>query len=259
MNYFTEQSIKLANQQNYLDLLFPVYPLNPDIIREIDSTLWGAIEKSYNRNDNQALFRALLDLDLFPVKDGYVPFFRLDKSAIERNPDTINRICGRIREMGLDQLYERCTQPKETNRQMGQLFRQWIRRGVLGMGMVDVGNFSEGMNNVILDGSDNALMQFAQTNLGYTRDKGIDFIAYRNKQYVIGEAKFISDEGGHQNDQFLDAMTTLRSKVNENVQCVAILDGVLYIHSRKKMYRTITEGNLLVMSALLLRNYLYTL
>ena len=127
MNYFTEQSIKLANQQNYLDLLFPVYPLNPDIIREIDSTLWGAIEKSYNRNDNQALFRALLDLDLFPVKDGYVPFFRLDKSAIERNPDTINRICGRIREMGLDQLYERCTQPKETNRQMGQLFRQWIR------------------------------------------------------------------------------------------------------------------------------------
>ena len=34
MNYFTQQSIELANQRNYLDLLFSVYPLNPDSIRE---------------------------------------------------------------------------------------------------------------------------------------------------------------------------------------------------------------------------------
>lgn len=259
MNYFTEQSIELANQRNYLDLLFSVYPLSPDTIREMDNELWGRIEQSYNSKDNQELFRALLDLDLFPIKDGYVPFFRRDRSAIERNPDTVNRICGRIREMNLDQLYERCTQPKETNRQMGPLFRQWVQRGVLGMKMVDVEDFSDKMNNVVLDGSDNALMQFAQANLGYTRDKGIDFIAYRNKQYVIGEAKFISDEGGHQNDQFLDAITTVRTKVKKNTHCIAILDGVLYIRSRKKMYRTITEETIPVMSALLLRNYVYSL
>ncbi|MBR3883844.1 MAG: hypothetical protein IKJ31_03695 [Bacteroidaceae bacterium] len=36
---------------------------------------------------------------------------------IDRNPQTINRICGRVRELGLDKIYEKCTEPKETNRQ----------------------------------------------------------------------------------------------------------------------------------------------
>lgn len=259
MNYFTMQSIELANQRNYLDLLFSVYPLSPDSIREIDEAVWNRIETSYNGKDNKALLRALLELDLFPIKDGYVPYLRRDKSAIDRNPDTVNRICGRIHEMSIAQLYERCSQPKETNRQMGPLFRRWVQQGILGMDMVSIEDFSKDMNNVILDGSDNALMQFAQANLGYTRDKGIDFIAYRNQQYVIGEAKFISDEGGHQNDQFLDAITTVEAKVNKNVHCIAILDGVLYIRSRKKMYRRISESNIPVMSALLLRDFLYTL
>lgn len=260
MNYFTEQSINLANQRNYLDLLFQVYPLCPDTIRTVNKNVWARVEKSFIQMDNKELFKSLLDLDLFPIKDGYVPFFRLDKGAIERNPDTVNRICGRIRELGLDKLYEKCTQPKETNRQMGPLFRQWLKKGVLGMNVVDVECFSFSANNIVMDGSDAALKEFALKNLGYDRiDKGIDFIAYRNKQFVIGEAKFISDEGGHQNDQFLDAITTIGARVNKNVHCIAILDGVLYLHSRKKMYKTITSENLPVMSALLLRNYLYTL
>ena len=259
MNHFTQESIQLANQRNYLDLLFKVYPLSPDTIREIDDCLWTRIEQSYNTSDNKELFRALLDLDLFPIKDGYVPYFRRDRSAIDRNPDTVNRICGRIREMNLNQLYEKCSQPKETNRQMGPLFQRWLRQGVLGMNVVEIADFSEDMNNVILGGTDHILKQFAQDHLGYTRDKGIDFIAYRNNKYVIGEAKFISDEGGHQNDQFLDAITTINTPVAYNVHCIAILDGVLYIRSRKKMYRHITENDIPVMSALLLRDYLYSL
>lgn len=259
MNYFTKLSIDLANQRNYLDLLFKVYPLCPDTIREIDEGVWAKIEKSYDSMNNKELFRSLLELDLFPIKDGYVPFFLRDITAIDRNPDTVNRICGRIREMGLDKLYEKCTQPKETNRQMGPLFRNWLRLGVLGMEVVHVDDFSHNTNNVVIDGSDDELKNFAQRNLGYNRNKGIDFIAHRNKQFVIGEAKFISDEGGHQNDQFLDAITTINTPVKNNVHCIAILDGVLYIHSRAKMYKTITENNMPVMSALLLRNYLYTL
>lgn len=33
MNYFTKISIDLANQKDYLDQLFKVYPLSPDSIR----------------------------------------------------------------------------------------------------------------------------------------------------------------------------------------------------------------------------------
>ena len=119
MNYFTQLSIELANQRNYLDQLFSVYPLAPDSIREIDQSVWANVERYYNNNNNKEMFKELLKLDLFPIKDGYVPYFRRDRSAIDRNPNTVNRICGRIRELGLDKIYEQCTQPKETNRQVG--------------------------------------------------------------------------------------------------------------------------------------------
>lgn len=259
MNYFTELSVQLANQRDYLDQLFSVYPLAPDSIREIDPKVWSAIEGSYNKGDNLNLFKALLKLDLFPIKDGYVPYFRRDKSAIERNPRTVNRICGRIREIGLDKLYERCTQPKETNRQMGPLFKNWIKSGVLGVTPEGKNSFLCSKDNAILDGSDQELMDFATSHLGYTRNKGLDFLGRFNGKYVIGEAKFISDEGGHQNDQFEDALATINTSVHEDVRKIGILDGVLYIPGRKKMYTKITQNDVPVMSALLLREYLYTL
>lgn len=133
MNRYTKLSIDLANQKNYLDELFRVYPLEPDTIRSIADEVWTKIESAFNSNDNIALLKTLLELKLFPIKDGYVPYLRKDKSAIERNPRTVNRICGRVRELGLDRLYEKITEPKETNRQMGPLFRQWIASGTLGV------------------------------------------------------------------------------------------------------------------------------
>lgn len=161
--------------------------------------------------------------------------------------------------MGLDKLYERCTQPKETNRQMGPLFRIWIESGVLGKKPVTEEVFMRNNKDAILSGSDKQLMEFAKTHLGYTRDKGLDFVGRFNGKYVIGEAKFITDEGGHQNDQFLDAMTTLKTPLNNNVVSIAILDGVLYITGKKKMYTTITSADVNVFSALLLRDFLYQL
>lgn len=258
MNYFTEQSVELANQRNYLDLLFHIYPLRSDRIREIDEDKWKRIEKYFNLKSNKELFRELLTLDLFPIKDGYVPFFRLDGSAIDRNPETVNRICGRIYEMGLDIVYEKCTQPKETNRQMGALFSRWVKSGAIGLLPVPEDVFMLSTDNAILAGTDASLANFARDHLGYNRDKGLDFLARFNNKYIIGEAKFISDEGGHQNDQFLDAMETVKTQLNSGVISIAILDGVLYINSKKKMYRTITSQDVNVMSALVLRDYLYS-
>ena len=40
MNIFTKSSIELANQKDYLDQLFSVYPLSPDSIREINKDTW---------------------------------------------------------------------------------------------------------------------------------------------------------------------------------------------------------------------------
>ncbi len=50
-----------------------------------------------------------------------------------RNPQTVNRIAGNLYHMGFDAIIEKCTAPKETNRQMGPMFKNWIARGVIGV------------------------------------------------------------------------------------------------------------------------------
>ena len=101
---------------------------------------------------------------------------------------------------------------------------------------------------------------FAQTYLGYKREKGLDFLARINGRYIIGETKFLTETGGHQNAQFEDAITTLTLPGVQAIQ-IAILDGVLYIPSDSKMYKAITneyqEHN--IMSALLLKDFLHAL
>ncbi len=259
MNYWTQLSIEFANQKNYLDELFKVYPTIPEGIRDIDEELWKEVESSFKKKDNIKLLETLLKFNLFPIKDSYVAYLRKDKSAIKRNPETVNRLCGRLYEMGLDKIYEKCTEPKETNRQIGPLFKRWISKGSLGVLPVPLKKFLSTKENAILDASDAEMKQFAKEHIGYMRDKGLDFVARFNGKYVIGEAKFLTDFGGHQNAQFEDAISTL----TENVDAItiAILDGVLYIKGKNKMYRRITEelSEHNIMSALVLREFLYSI
>ena len=113
-------------------------------------------------------------------------------------------------------------------------------------------------DNAILSGGDNELMAFARRHLNYRRNKGLDFIARFNGKYVIGEAKFLTDFGGHQNAQFSDAISTIKVK-DVNAVLIAILDGVLYIKSKNKMHNFLlndaNEYNIL--SSLVLRDFLY--
>lgn len=260
MNRFTKLSIEYANQRSYLDDLFQVYPTIPEGIREIDTAIWKNIEKAFKRQNNLQLINELLKLDLFPIKDSYIAYLKRDKTAIERNPRTINRICGRIYELGLDKLFERCSEPKETNRQIGPMFKEWLRKKPLGILPVTMENFLSTKKDAILDASDKQMMDFAKEELGYNHNKGLDFVARFNGKYVIGEAKFLTDFGGHQNAQFNDAIATVETK-RVKAEKIAILDGVLYIKGNHKMYKDITETykNYNIMSALVLREFLYQL
>lgn len=260
MNYWTKLSIDFASQRNYLDELFKIYPTIPDSMRSIDDSLWKYIEESFNARDNIGLLTHLLCLDLFPIKDSYVAYLKRDKAAIQRNPNTVNRLCGRLYEMGLDKIFERCSEPKETNRQIGPLFKRWISNGGLGILPVGIKEFQSTEKNAILQASDMEMKRFAEKNLNYSRDKGLDFVGRFNKKYVIGEAKFLTDFGGHQNAQFADAISTITNKT-VNAITIAILDGVLYITGNNKMYRDITTtySDCNIFSALLLRDFLYSL
>ena len=260
MNRSLKQSIEYANQRSYLDDLFRVYPTIPEGIRDIDKRLWNRVEKAYDSRDNIELVKALLKMDLFPIKDSYIAYLKRDSAAITRNPQTINRIAGRLYEIGIDKIYENCTLPKETNRQIGPMFKHWIKSGALGLLPVDMDTFIRTKENAILDASDKAMMDFAKEHLNYHHSKGLDFLARFNGKYVIGEAKFLSDFGGHQNAQFNDAIGTITTEGVDAIK-VAILDGVLYIPTRNKMYKLITEeySDYNIMSALVLREFLYSL
>lgn len=260
MNKWIKLSIEYANQRSYLDDLFQVYPTIPEGIREINQEVWQEVEIAFKKKDNLALVKELLKLDLFPIKDSYIAYLKRDKTALERNPKTINRISGRLYEMGLNKIFERCSEPKETNRQIGPMFKDWLKRKSLGIMPVSVDEFIANENDAILDAGDKAMMDFAKEHLNYNHNKGLDFVARFNKKYVIGEAKFLTDFGGHQNAQFNDAISTIQTK-NVKAIKIAILDGVLYIKGKNKMYKSITETykNYNIMSALVLREFLYQL
>ena len=266
MNIWTQKSIDLASQRNYLDLLYKVYPMSVNLRRELPSTIQGEIKSSFENREDNKLLQILLKQEIFPIKDSYVAYLKRDKSAIDRNPNTVERLTGILHEMGVDEILDKATAPKETNRQIGPLFKRWIRSGSLGVKVTEnPSEFLSHSGNIILDATDAAMQNFAQENLGYEHNKGLDFIAKFNNKYIIAEAKFLSDFGGHQNAQFNDAISTMQAELtstDKKVTKIAILDGVLYIKGNNKMYKAITNSfkeDELIISAVLLRDYLFTL
>ncbi len=189
----------MQTRESYLDDLFSIYPTIPDGIRNIDNKKWELVELSFKKQDNLGLIDHLLDLELFPIKDSYVAYLKRDREAIKRNPKTINRLCGRIYEMGLDKIYERCSEPKETNRQIGPMFRNWIKTKKLGIEPCSIDHFKSNQKDAVLYASDSQIKSFDEKEFGYKHSKGLDFLARFNGQYIIGEAKFLTDFGGHQN------------------------------------------------------------
>ena len=260
MNKWTELSIEYANQRSYLDDLFQVYPTIPDGIREINNEIWDKVEIAFNRQNNIELIKQLCLLEKFPIKDSYIAFLKLDKSSIDRNPQTINRLAGTIYEMGLDKLWQKCTEPKETNTQIGPMFKRWIEKKSLGIEPVSAVDFLHTTDNAILKGGDAELNNFAKEHFDYEKEKGLDFIARFNGKYILGETKFITAIGGNQNNSFTDVITTLTTPV-KNATCIGIIDGIPWLIDKSKYYRQITETykEYNIMSALVLRNYLYQL
>ncbi|WP_353485958.1 hypothetical protein [Apilactobacillus xinyiensis] len=268
MNIWTKKSIALANQEDYLDQLYKVYPMTHNIKRSPSDNFIEKINNDIKKKDNIQLVKDLLtERNLpFPVKDSYVSFLRRDKSSLERNPQTVNRLSGIIYEMGIDQVKKNMSKPIETNRQIGPLFKEWIKNGYLGVNVTRNPNeFLSFDGNIIYNDDDKKMKEFAEEHLGYDRkNKGLDFIGKFNKNYIIGESKFLTDFGGHQNAQMEDALSTLRyplRKTNYSVKRIAILDGVVYLENNGKMNRLLKEAedDEVILSSLLLRDYLYSI
>lgn len=282
MNSWTKESFKLHKSYGYLDKLYQIYPMLDNPKRELDKSIKNKIKKAYDSRDNNTLFNLLLPLKKFPLKDSYKAYFsRTPKGEqidiIKNNPDTISRICNRLYEMGWDELISGLEEPIETNRQIGPMFRNWIRNQY-----PCYDNFNKFKNSSeeisVLSVYDGELVNFVENCLGVQlpkdtsgNAKGLDLVVKINTNankptYVIGEAKFLTDEGGHQNAQLKDALhlITANDFNNNNIDVIriAILDGVCWINSKDtKMQKEIRglKDNQIAISALLLDKFFSSL
>ncbi len=115
-------------------------------------------------------------------------------------------------------------------------------------------------NNYTIEKLNAKVAQRSKKEMNYNRNKGLDLVARFNGKYVIGEEKFLTDFGGHQNTQFEDAISAIED-TNINDIRLAILDGVIYIQIKNKMYKYISKPykDYKTMNALVLRDFLYQL
>jgi len=257
MNPWIKKSIELANNPKYLDKLYAVYPMDVGGTRKIPKSILERIEEAVKRKDKQELVKILLkELELSPIKDSYIAFLRRYPSAIDTNPKTVERLGNRLLEMGYKEIVQASTQPKETNRQIGPLFRRWLPS--IGYPVLEKEEFLEHRETAFLEGSDRYLMEFSNRILGTKLKKGLDFLLRVHDNFVIGEAKFLTDFGGHQNAQFNDALTLLHHRTGKAIK-VAVLDGVVWIKGKNKMHSTAKKEKGIALSALLLNDFVETL
>lgn len=255
MNEWIKKSIALANSEAYLDKLHSVYPVSLAEEREIQKSVVDGLKKIFDARDNQKLIKALLLFQKFPIKDPYVAFLRRGKgNFIEKNPETVKRISEQIYSLGFDAMLKGISAPKEFNRQIGTLFRKWIP--TIGIPLLAEKEFEAYEKICFLKGSDATLKRYAKSKLGYDIEKGIDLIAKAGKTYFfLGEAKFLTDYGGHQMAQFEDALRMAAFRKN-NCFGMAILDGVVWIEANNKMHNKVSESNQFILSALFLKEFL---
>ena len=93
--------------------------------------------------------------------------------------------------------------------------------------------------------------------MGYTHNKGLDFIAKSNDLFIIGEAKLITDSGGNQNKSLEDVDRLLNTKL-KNTVTIAILDGVVYLKDKGKLFNYLNNSgeDKIILSAFLINDFL---
>ncbi len=257
MNEWVRRSISIANSPGYLDKLQSVYPVTLELERQISPEQVSELKRIYEGGDDGQLIRRLIKFDKFPTKDPYVAYLRKKKEIfVNGNPETVRRIIERIRAMGFDVMLKSITEPKEFNRQIGMLFKRWVP--TIGFPMVTEREIVELDGIAFLQGSDAHLRAFANDTLGCNLDKNPDFVAKASGQFVIGEAKFLTDIGGHQNAQFEDALRLLRGEDGRAIR-IAVLDGVVWIMGKHKMHKTVCQLEKPAMTALLLKEFLQSI
>lgn len=253
MATWTSNSFAFVSTGGYLDKLATVYPAPTPTPQSISTAQYKVLQTAINQPDDIQLLKVLLPLPRFPFNDPFVSYLRQNPKDISTNPLTVKRICDRLRDMGLENVVKGLEEPKQFNRQMGALFRNWLRKEYPHTQYA--ANFQTSTTPLIfLDVGGEKLRQFAN-GIGCGLQKQPDFVAKTNGKYVVGEAKFIGTEGGNQNRGFDDAISLASSSYKQAIT-VAILDGIIWIPNSGQMSKRLANFGGNALTALLLDDFL---
>ncbi|MEO0172977.1 MAG: hypothetical protein ABIL13_07010 [candidate division WOR-3 bacterium] len=229
----------MAKSEFYLDKLLEIYPPE-EISREKQVERESPILKRLFQEKNcKKLLRELIRLKKigfkFPIENPYISFLSYYEDAIDKNPETIKKICEKLFEMSYDELKDRLEAPKKASRRTGPMFKLWLRSK---FNFIDVNEFRRAKGIVFLNGGDKFLKEYAKSELKCKfkeLSKGLDFIARVKNKYIIGTAKFITDIGGSQSNQFIEALSLIKeTKCSENIIKIAIIDGAPWLNEKEK-------------------------
>lgn len=254
MPTWVERSFSLVKKGGYLDLLAEIYPAPPPRPRSLNQGEVERIKKAFAGSDAE-LLAVLFQQKRFPFNDPFISFLRQKPEEIERNPKTVERICGRLRQMGLTGILNGISKAPEFNRQMGPLFKSWLKREY--RHTADLEEFKQSKTVIFLGLGEEELLKFAN-RIGCGLNKRPDFVAKVKNRYLLGEAKFIGSEGGNQNRAFEDALF-LASRSFKNAVTVAVLDGIIWIPDSGQMAKRLANFSGNALTALLLGKFFASL
>lgn len=257
MNKWVKKSIGLANSKGYLDKIFEVYPIEIGDIRGVNEKLITNLKKALKKKNKKDLIKVLLRFPKFPIDDPYIASLRRHPFLLERNPRTIKRIGERLLSIKMNTILKLATKPKSPSRQLGNSFENWIH--TINYPFLEEEKFKNYKKIAFLKGSSTRLKQFVIKELGIKRlTRGPDFILKANDKFIIGEAKFLTDYGGTQNNQFDGAIKMARIK-DPQVIGLAVLDGIVWFRSNAYMHRIVKKLKGTALTALLLERFIKSL
>jgi len=263
MNEWIKKSIELAFGEFYLDNLLEIYsPYEISRGLSVDDET-KKLKEFYNCQKADEFLKELIRLKKkgfkFPVDHPYISFLSYSDGAIKNNPKTVNEICKVLFKINYNELKQKLEAPKKASRKMGPMFRNWL---IKTFQFLDSEEFKNSNTVAFLKGSDAILKEFAMSELKCKfgkLSKGLDFVAKIKSNYIVGTAKFITDFGGTQYNQFYEAIRLIReSSVSQNVKKVAVIDGVAWLGKSNRMAKEIQKikDDEFCFSALLLKDLL---
>ncbi len=261
MNKWVEKSINLAKSRFYLDKLLAIYPPTEISRGKIVENESPILEELFKEKNSIKLIKELIRLKKcgfkFPIENPYISFLSHYEDAIDKNPTTIRKISEKLFEMDYKELKKRLEAPKKFSRRIGPMFKAWLKSK---FDFLNINEFDKSRKMVFLNGGDKFLKEYARKELGCKfreLSKGLDFLAKNNNRYMIGTAKFITDFGGSQDNQFKEAVSLVKETTcPKNVIKVAIIDGVAWLGGEMKETLGRLENDEFCFSALLLEEFI---